>query len=666
MPNKMKEKSAAQTCLSDKVTSQSNLVIVGNMSAGKTTLFNRLCSSKVREVTDPDSNTAYKIGFLDRSTRKIIDTPGSYTLFSINEDEKVARNLILSQVEEHGSCGIIFVADAKNLRRSLGTMLQFMEYGLPMILALNMSDETHARGIQIDCSKLSDLLGIEVCFTVASNRRGIQEFLRRLPHMRAPKTQVKLSSEIGEFIEKVEEILPARFISSRVAGLLLLNEDEGIMTYLSQHFGKNTLQVLMAHAAYYHDHANTPFDTLMFDLYNVKAKELVQEVQTSSPLKQQRLFERFGDWCMHFGTGIPIAFVIVFLMYQFVGSFGATYLVDKINGTFFQGFLIPKVTQMMDTVPSPFIREMIVDPDFGVLPTGVFLALGLVLPVLFCFYIAFGVLEHSGYLPRISILLNQVFQKMGLNGKGVIPLVMGFSCVTMALLTTRLLDTKKEKNIASFLLLLGMPCAPLLAVMLIILDKMPVTATFMVFGTIGVQILVAGYFANKVLPGHQQALIMELPPMRIPNLFSIIKSALKKTWIFMKEAIPVFILASLAVFLFERLGGLAVIERISRPVINGFIGLPDKSVQVFIKTMIRRESGATEIAHLSNVYTNLQLIVNLLVMTFLSPCINASIVLFKERGAKTASIIMGGVFIYAILVGGLINHVCLFFGFTFS
>ena len=148
-------------------------------------------------------------------------------------------------------------------------------------------------------------------------------------------------------------------------------------------------------------------------------------------------------------------------MYLFVGVFGATYLVDTINSTLFESFLIPLTAKLVSPIPNEFIKDMIIDPDFGILPTGVFLALGLVMPVLFCFYLAFGLLEDSGYLPRLSILLDKLFIKMGLNGKGVVPLVMGFSCVTMAILTTRMLGTKKERNIATFLLLLGMPCAPL-------------------------------------------------------------------------------------------------------------------------------------------------------------------------------------------------------------
>jgi ferrous iron transport protein B len=255
---------------------------------------------------------------------------------------------------------------------------------------------------------------------------------------------------------------------------------------------------------------------------------------------------------------------------------------------------------------------------------------------------------------------------MGLNGKSVIPLVMGFSCVTMAILTTRMLDTKREKNIASFLLLLGMPCAPLLAIMFIILGRMPISASITVFGVIFLQILIAGFIANKILPGGRTPLFMEIPPMRLPKPLQILKMSASKTYFFMKEAVPIFILASFIVFLFERMGGLAALERAVEPVIQGFMGLPVESVQVFIKTIIRRESGATEIEHLSSLYDNVQLVVNLLVMTFLSPCVNATIVLFKERGSKAAITIMGTVMIYAILIGSVVNHTCRLLGITFT
>jgi ferrous iron transport protein B len=154
--------------------------------------------------------------------------------------------------------------------------------------------------------------------------------------------------------------------------------------------------------------------------------------------------------------------------------------------------------------------------------------------------------------------------------------------------------------------------------------------------------------------------------MRLPKPMQVTRAAGQKTYFFIREAVPVFILASLIVFLFDRVGGLEVAENVLRPITNNLMGLPEKSVQVFIKTIIRRESGAAELEHLSSTYTNLQLVVNLLVMTFLTPCINAILVLFKERGQKTAVLIMGTVVVYAILMGSLINHICLALGVTFT
>ena len=291
--------------------------------------------------------------------------------------------------------------------------------------------------------------------------------------------------------------------SARAVALLLLADDLGVRKYIDTRYGHGMLEQLNTLSEQYQREHLQECSILLTTLYNKKADQIVSEVQhlDSHPPKSPFL-EKFGDWCTRPSTGIPIAILILAIMYLFIGSFGATFLVDMINGKIFEGFLIPWMTKLLDPIPNAFIRDMIIDPDFGILPTGVFLALGLVLPVLFCFYIAFGLIEDLGYLPRLSLLLDKLLQKMGLNGKGVIPLVMGFSCVTMAILTTRMLDTKKERIIATFILLLGVPCAPLLAVMLIILGKMPITAFLTVFGFIFLQVIVAGYFFNKIIPGN--------------------------------------------------------------------------------------------------------------------------------------------------------------------
>lgn len=596
----------------------------------------------------------------------VYDTPGIYSIFSDNEDEMVSRDILLPHKSFNPVSSILLVADAKNMKRSIAIALQYAEYGLPMLMDINMIDEAAARGIEVDTEKLSEFLGIDICTSIAREGIGVRRILSRLKSPRIPRKLVNYPDWVNNYLNTVEKRCPNTDISHRVIGLLLLAGDRSIEKYLAKKYGKEQSTALKELAADYRQGSSDTFRAFLVNLYNKKAEQIAKEILAVEPPAKRPFLVTFGDWCTQLHTGVPIAIGVLAIIYLFIGSFGATYLVDLINGVVFGKYLIPWTTRLLEPMPSQFIKDMIIDPDFGILPTGVFLAIGLVMPVLFCFYLVFGILENSGYLPRLSILLDKVLRKMGLNGKGVIPLVMGFSCVTMAILTTRLLDTKKEKNIATFLLLLSMPCAPLIAVMMIILDKMPISATLTVFGLIFVQTFVAGIVANKILPGQGSPLIYEIPPMRIPKPMQVIKSAAHKTYFFIKEAIPVFIFASLFVFLFERVGGLEMVEHLLQPFINTTLGLPEKSVQVFIKTIIRREAGATELEHLQSSYTNLQLIVNLLVMTFLTPCINSILVLFKERGRKAATLIMGSVVTYTILMGSLVNYICLALGITFT
>jgi ferrous iron transport protein B len=642
------------------------IAIVGNMNVGKSSLFSWLSGKETDSKNFPGTTVSLTEGHIKSLNATVYDTPGILSIFSANEDEIVSRDLLLPQESFNQISTILLVADAKNMKRSLAIAMQYAEYGKPMLLDVNMTDEAASRGIEINFEKLSDLLGIDICTSIAREGIGIRKILSRLKTPRIAKRLVNYPDWVENFLGIIEKLCQDSIVSPRVIGLLLLAGDRSIEKYLLKKFGSELLGELKDLATDYRKDDSETFRALLVNLYNKKAEQIVNEIQAIEPLRKNPFLVTFGDWCTQLHTGIPIAVAVLISIYLFVGSFGATFVVDTINGGIFEGFLIPWTTKILEFIPSEFFRDMFIDPDFGILPTGVFLALGLVMPVLFCFYLVFGILESSGYLPRLSILLDKVFRKMGLNGKGVIPLVMGFSCVTMAILTTRLLDTKKEKNIATFLLLLGMPCAPLIAVMFIILDKMPFSATLTIFGIIFTQTFIAGFVANKILPGQGSPLIFEIPPMRLPKPLQVIKSAAHKTYFFIKEAIPVFIYASLFVFLFQRVGGLEVAEDLLRPIINNLMGLPEKSVQVFIKTIIRRESGATELEHLSNIYTNLQLVVNLLIMTFLTPCINAILVLFKERGKKTAVVIICSVIIYAVLMGSLVNHVCLALGVTFT
>ncbi|MCP3872328.1 MAG: ferrous iron transporter B [Desulfobacteraceae bacterium] len=645
---------------------KSDYIVVGNMNVGKTTLFERLSGSESSSINIPGTTIRVKSRKIKGLNGKIYDTPGIFSIFSSNEDEKASRDILLVPAIHTHIRGLILVADAKNLKRSIAIALQYAEFGLPMLFNINMVDESSSRGIEINTDKLSHILGMEVCTTIAREGIGVDKLKTKLENIRPSEFTIEYSDEVEKFIDLVEKLLKPENISSRALGLLFLVGDTSVKSFIRNMYGHAVLNQLNQLVIEFKQGNNNSLEILFENLYHQKAGKILKEVVTIDPPTKNPFILTFGDLCTQLSTGIPIALAVVAGMYLFVGTFAATFLVDTINMVFFEGFLIPLISNVVGLIPNGLIQDLIMDPDFGVLPTGVFLALGLVLPVIFCFYIAFGVLEDSGYLPRISMLLDRIFKGMGLNGKGVIPLVMGFSCVTMSILTTRILNTEKEKNIACFLVFLCMPCAPLIAVMLVILDKMPFYATIIFFSILLIQFFLAGFLANKILPGQLSSLIMEIPVMRVPKPLSVIKMAAKKSYHFMKEAIPVFIYASVVIFIFQRIGGLEMLERLLGPFLDSVLGLPEKSIQVFIKTMIRRESGAAELGHLSGQFTNLQLITNLLVMTLLAPCINAIIVLFKERGVRAASSILCVVIIYAFVIGSIVNHFCRFAGITFT
>ncbi|MBW2602514.1 MAG: ferrous iron transporter B, partial [Deltaproteobacteria bacterium] len=407
---------------------KAGIAIVGNMNVGKSTLFSRMCGSKTTGINVAGSTVSITAGSIKGTDRDAFDTPGISSIFSDNEDERASRDILLPSNNKNEIQGIILVADAKNMKRSIAIALQYAEYGLPMLLDVNMIDEASPRGIRIDIKKLAEILGVDVCKTIAREGMGVRRVMSSIADMKIPNKLVQYPDRIEQFLEIVGKLLKSSDISTRVVGLLLLAGDRGVEEYVKGKFGLGMLDQLKDLAEEYCREAPGSCTMLLTSLYHKKAGQIIDEVQkvTSSP--RNSFLVQFGDWCTRVSTGIPIAVFILYVMYLFVGSFGATFLVDTINGTIFEGFLIPMATRLVEPIPSAFIRDMIVDPDFGILPTGVFLALGLVLPVLFCFYIAFGILEESGYLPRISILLDKLFQKMGLNGKGVIPLAMGFSC----------------------------------------------------------------------------------------------------------------------------------------------------------------------------------------------------------------------------------------------
>ncbi|MBW2263649.1 MAG: ferrous iron transporter B [Deltaproteobacteria bacterium] len=651
------------------------ILLLGILQSGKTSLFRRLCSVRFEDSASSGSTQSLTEGWLRSATGlrsllpgrasrpgvKVIDTPGTATLFAQGEDESLTRDALLTDSPR----ALLVVMDQKNMRRSLALALHATEFFVPMVVAVNMSDEAMSQGIEVDYDLLGARLGVDVVPTVAVEDMGVARLLGSLRRPVVPNRPVRYPGRIEKALREIGAILEDLPAWSRGLGLLLLTGDRRAERIVEAGKGGEILEDVRAAVFRVQRDESLPLEVLITDVLYEEAERLVHEVVHTEP-RERGWLEHLGRLAQHPLFGIPLAVLVVAAMYYWVGALGATLVVDAIDRHVFQAYLIPWADALVAPIPSALVRDAIMDQDFGLLPTGLFLAFGLLMPVILFYYFALEILHQSGYLPRLSILLDRVLRLVGLNGKGVMPLVMGFSCITMALVTTRMLETRKQRLIASFLLMLGIPCAPLLAVMLVVLADLPAGATLLVFGVIAVQIFVAGALANRFLPGLQADFVMVVPPMRVPRLRHALARTLRMTYAFMREAVPFFLVAALALFIFDRIGGLALVERLASPLMNGLLGLPDSAMHVFIKTMIRRESGAAELNLLKDGYSGVQLVVTMLVMTFLTPCVNAFIVLAKERGLRAAALIVGSVSIYSVLVGALVNAVLRLAGVTFA
>jgi len=288
-------------------------------------------------------------------------------------------------------------------------------------------------------------------------------------------------------------------------------------------------------------------------------------------------------------------------------------------------------------------------------------AFAIVLPIVGTFFIAFGMLEDSGYLPRLAVMVNPIFKKMGLSGKAVLPMILGLGCDTMATLTARILDTRRERIIVTLLLALGVPCSAQLGVILGMLGApgVPLVATAIWAGVVILVIFQVGFLSGLLMPGHKPDFILEVPPTRLPQVENIVIKTLARVEWYVKEAVPLFVIGTLVLFTAARLGILSVVERLAAPAVQGFLGLPAKATEAFIVGFLRRDYGVAGLYQMSQAHqlSLVQMVVSLVTITLFIPCLANFLVIIKERGLRTAVAMALFIVPYAFLVGGLLNWI---------
>jgi ferrous iron transport protein B len=376
----------------------------------------------------------------------------------------------------------------------------------------------------------------------------------------------------------------------------------------------------------------------------------------TSPVSAGRIQEWLNRAVREPVTGLPILAAVLYVTYLFVGVFGAQTLVGLIEDGLFGAYVNPAAAALASGIPWPIVRDLLVGP-YGLVSMGLTYAIAIVLPVVTTFFLIFGFLEDSGYIPRLAIFSDRLFRAMGLNGKAVLPMVLGLGCDTMATMTTRILGTPKERLIAITLLALGVPCSAQLATIMGILGGISVWALLTLFGVVLTQMVIVGFLAARALPGDRSDFIMELPPIRMPRAGNLLrKTGLRVRW-YLGEAVPLFLLGTALLFVLDRTGALAWLTAAARPIVTGALGLPSSAAEVFVMGFLRRDYGAAGLFHMADQGTlsGVQAVVALTVMTLFVPCVANLLMIIKERGARVGLAILAFVTVVAVGTGTALN-----------
>ena len=638
-----------------------SVVLVGNPNVGKSALFGALTGKYVTVSNYPGTTVEVSRGRCSAGGRtlEVIDTPGAASFLPSSEDERVTRDILL----EDRARTTVVVADAKNIERTLLLAMQVAEMEIPFVLCLNMMDEARARGFELDDAGLSERLGAPVVSTVAVRREGIGRLLSALESPGRGSVHVPYPAPVERAVAAAIPFLPVSRIAPRALALMVLSGDETLSGWLAPRVNPEALGSLEevrlrlrldfpGNVAYEINRSRIAYGSRLAD-------GVVRRSARSAGGGRRR-FERALDLATtHPVWGLPVLAVVLFAAYEFVGVFGAKTLVDLLENGLFGKIISPAAKAVANRwIPWALVRDLLVGP-YGLITMALAYSLALVLPIVGTFFLAFGALEDSGYLPRLAVLVNRLFKKMGLNGKAVLPMVLGLGCDTMATLTTRILETPKERLIVILLLALGVPCSAQLSVVMAMLSGLSPWAVAIWAGVVLAVIVTVGRLAAAVLKGRGSDFVLELPPLRLPRPVNILVKTLARIEWYLKEAVPLFVLGTLVLFTLDRLHLLGSLERAGEPIVTGLLGLPKETAQVFVLGFLRRDFGAAGLFELARHgrLDPIQTVVAMVTITLFIPCIANFFMIVKERGWKTALAIAAFITPLALGAGALVRVV---------
>ena len=563
------------------------VLLMGNPNVGKSVVFSRLTGVRVITSNYPGTTVGYTQGQMKvgEKVADVIDVPGAYTLEPTSEAEEVAARML-----ETGDV-VINVVNAINLERNLYLTLQLLEKQVPVIVALNMWDDTRHRGISIDLEKLKELLGVPVIPTVAVTGEGIKELVQSIPDAVSPPQPTRTREErwaaIGNIIDQVQHITH-RHHTWR----------EKLSDATIKPFSGGIIALIVLAASFF--------------IIRLIGESLISYVM-------EPLFNNL--WA-------PVLMKFSNLM----GGSG-----------FFHDIIIGKlIGGEIDFVQS-----------FGLLSSGLFVPIGMVLPYIISFYFALGLLEDTGYLPRLAVLLDTLMHRLGLHGYAIIPTLLGLGCNVPAVLSTRILESMRERFIAATLISIAVPCAALQAMIVGLVGAHGIQYVIIVYATLFIVWIVLGIILRRITKGFAPELLIEIPPYRLPQWQAVGQKLWIRTYGFLREALPIILGAVLVINVLYHFGVFDAIADFTAPVVTNILGLPKDAVGAIVVGFLRKDVALGMLAPLS--LTAGQLVVSSVVMAMFFPCIATFIVLLRELGTINLLKSVGIMIASSLIIGGLLN-----------
>jgi len=563
------------------------ILLMGNPNVGKSVLFSRLTGIHVMASNYPGTTVGYTRGFMKVGDEKaeVIDVPGTYTLEPTNEAETVALSML-----ETGDV-VIDVIDATHLERNLYLTLQLLEKKAPMLVALNMWDDTKHRGIHIDVDKLKEMLGVPIVPTAAVTGEGIKELVENIVRAALPDFPARSRDErwvtVGIIIEQVQQIVHRHHTWRETLADASVKPFSGGIIAMAVLTGSFLVIRFMGESL-----IGYVFDPLFTNLWAPVLK-----------------------WFSHFLGGAG------FLHQVFIGKlFGSE----------------------VDFVQS-----------FGLLSSGLYVPFAMVLPYIISFYLVLGVLEDVGYLPRLGVLMDTLMHRLGLHGYAIIPTLLGLGCNVPAILATRILESKRERFIAATLISIAIPCAALQAMVINLAGEQGARYVVIIYGTLFMAWIILGIILRHAVKGFTPELLIEIPSYRQPSWNAVLKKLWTRVFGFLKEAVPIILGAVMVVNILYFFGILTALIDWTSPVITGLLGLPKEAVIALVIGFFRKDVALGMLASMA--LSAKQTVIGSVVLAMFFPCIATFVVLFKELGVpdmlKSTAIMASS----ALIAGGLLN-----------